>query len=78
MICVSPRIHVASTAARRLRQPCFKPRRGLVVAQCSVDGVEFGVVGVHLSLMQWSRPAEAGRVGSTRAAPEDHSCCPAT
>lgn len=59
MICVSPRVGVESVAARRLRQPRFKPRRGVVAAQCAVDGVEFAVVGVHLSLMGDSRPAEA-------------------
>jgi endonuclease/exonuclease/phosphatase family metal-dependent hydrolase len=59
MICVSPRVDVEWTTARRLGQPRFKPRRGIVAAQCSVDGVEFGVVGVHLSLLRWSRPTEA-------------------
>ncbi len=59
MICVSPRVQVERTTARRLRQPRFKPRRGIVTAQCTVEGVSFGVVGVHLSLMRWSRPIEA-------------------
>ncbi len=59
MICVSSRVGVASVAARRLRQPRFTPRRGIVAAQCVVDGVELGVVGVHLSLMADSRPLEA-------------------
>ena len=59
MICVSTRVHVASVTARRLRQQRFKPRRGIVTAQCVVDGVEFGVVGVHLSLIRRSRPVEA-------------------
>jgi len=59
MICVSRRVEVRSTSARRLPQPRFKPRRGVVTAQCSVGGVEFAVVGVHLSLLRRSRPAEA-------------------
>lgn len=59
MICVSPRVDVLWTSARRLPQPRFKPRRGIVAAQCAVDGVEFGVVGVHLSLLPRSRPREA-------------------
>jgi len=59
MICVSPRVDVVWTSARRLGQPRFKPRRGIVAVQCAVDGVEFGVVGVHLSLLRWSRPSEA-------------------
>lgn len=59
MICVSPRVDVAATSARRLRQPRFKPRRGVVTVQGVVDGIEFGVVGVHLSLMEWSRPTES-------------------
>lgn len=59
MICVSPRVHVLATSVRRLRQPLFAPRRGVVTAQCEVDGVEFGVVGVHLSLLAERRPAEA-------------------
>lgn len=59
MICVSERVQVEMVSARRLRQPRFKPRRGVVTAQLAVDGVEFGVVGVHLSLMRDSRPVEA-------------------
>lgn len=59
MICVSPRVSVESSTARRLAQPPFAPRRGIVTAQCEVDGVQFGVVGIHLSLSGASRPAEA-------------------
>lgn len=59
MICVSDRVQVLSTSARRLEQPLFAPRRGIVTAQCRVDGVEFGVVGVHLSLVAESRAVEA-------------------
>lgn len=59
MICVSPRVDVLDTTARRLPQPRFQPRRGVVTAQCAIDGVEFGVVGVHLSLRKPSRPLEA-------------------
>lgn len=59
MICVSPRVEVLATTARRLPQPRFQPRRGIVTAQCAIDGVEFGVVGVHLSLRKPSRPLEA-------------------
>lgn len=59
MICVSSRVHVDAARARRLRQPRFTPRRGVVSIQGSVDGAPFGVVGVHLSLMRWSRPGEA-------------------
>jgi endonuclease/exonuclease/phosphatase family metal-dependent hydrolase len=33
--------------------------RGLVTAQCAVDGLEFGVVGVHLSLVAARREVEA-------------------
>lgn len=62
MLCVSSRVSVVWVTARRLRQPRFKPRRGIVSAQCIVDGVEFGVVGVHLSLIRDSRPAEAQAV----------------
>ncbi|MGH3473065.1 MAG: endonuclease/exonuclease/phosphatase family protein [Nocardioidaceae bacterium] len=51
MICVSDRIQVLSTRAIRLQQPLFRPRRGIVSAQCALGGVEFGVVGVHLSLL---------------------------
>jgi endonuclease/exonuclease/phosphatase family metal-dependent hydrolase len=59
MICVSSRVDVADSTARRLEQPPLKPRRGIVTAQCVVEGVEFGVVGVHLSLLAESRPTEA-------------------
>ena len=59
MICVSARVEVVATTARRLRQPRFAPRRGIVTAQCTINDVEFGVVGVHLSLRKPSRPAEA-------------------
>jgi endonuclease/exonuclease/phosphatase family metal-dependent hydrolase len=59
MICVSSRVEVEWASARRLRQPRLTPRRGVVAAQCVVDGIRFGVVGVHLSLMGWSRPTEA-------------------
>jgi endonuclease/exonuclease/phosphatase family metal-dependent hydrolase len=59
MICVSSRVDVTRTSARRLEQPPLKPRRGIVTAQCVVDGVEFAVVGVHLSLLAESRPTEA-------------------
>jgi endonuclease/exonuclease/phosphatase family metal-dependent hydrolase len=59
MICVSGRVSVEQVSARRLAQPRFAPCRGVVAAQCRLGRVSFGVVGVHLSLMQWSRPAEA-------------------
>lgn len=59
MICVSDRVRVLSTSARRLGQPLFAPRRGIVTAQCRVDGVEFGIVGMHLSLVAESRAVEA-------------------
>ncbi|MGI8576373.1 MAG: endonuclease/exonuclease/phosphatase family protein [Nocardioidaceae bacterium] len=59
MICVSGRVTVLDASKRRLTQPRFKPRRGIVTAQCEVGGYEFGVVGVHLSLLKDSRPAEA-------------------
>ncbi len=59
MICVSGRVEVEATTARRLAQPRLSPRRGIVTAQCAVDGVQFGVVGVHLSLLRASRPHEA-------------------
>ena len=59
MICVSDRVRVLSTSVRRLQQPLFAPRRGIVAVQCRVAGVEFGVVGVHLSLVAESRAAEA-------------------
>lgn len=59
MICVSDRVEVRASAARRLKQPRFQPRRGIVTVQCAVDGIEFGVVGVHLSLRQESRAGEA-------------------
>ncbi len=59
MICVSPRVRVLATSVRRLSQPLLAPRRGIVSAQCAVDDVQFGVVGVHLSLSGGRRPAEA-------------------
>lgn len=58
MICVSDRVQVTSGSARRLRQPRFKPRRGIVTVQGVFGGVEFGVVGVHLSLIRRSHPTE--------------------
>jgi endonuclease/exonuclease/phosphatase family metal-dependent hydrolase len=60
LLCVSSRVQVLSASARRLRQPLRAPMRGLVTAQCAVDGVEFGVTGVHLSLVRARREAEAG------------------
>lgn len=60
MLCVSARVQVLSASARRLPQPLFAPMRGLVTAQCALDGVEFGVVGVHLSLVASRREGEAG------------------
>jgi endonuclease/exonuclease/phosphatase family metal-dependent hydrolase len=62
LICVSSSVEVLSTSTRRLRQPLFQPMRGIVSAQCSLDGAEFGVVGVHLAL------PDAGRAGQARAA----------
>lgn len=62
MICVSERVTVLGTSARRLEQPLFKPRRGIVAVQCEVEGRAFGVVGAHLSLLRDSRPAEAREV----------------
>lgn len=59
MLCVSSRVEIRSASARRLRQPLFEPMRGIVTAQCAVNGVEFGVVGVHLSLVTARRPTEA-------------------
>ncbi|MGI8702579.1 MAG: endonuclease/exonuclease/phosphatase family protein [Nocardioidaceae bacterium] len=67
MICVSQRVQVVATGARRLPQPRLKPRRGIVTAQCAVDGVQFAVVGVHLSLLDWSRPFEATEAVSDAA-----------
>lgn len=58
MICVSERVQVLGSSARRLRQPRFKPRRGIVTLQGAFQGVEFGVVGVHLSLIRVSHPTE--------------------
>ncbi len=68
MVCVSSRIEVRASSARRLPQPRFKPRRGIVTVQCSVGGVEFAVVGVHLSLLRKSRPAEAAEAIADGAA----------
>lgn len=59
MICLSPRVQLLGSSARRLGQPLFAPRRGVVSAQCAVDGMQFGVVGVHLSLFAERRVAEA-------------------
>lgn len=59
LLCVSPGVQVHATSAQRLSQPLFAPMRGVVAAQCSMSGVDFGVVGVHLSLRAESRPAEA-------------------
>lgn len=67
MLCVSPRIQVLSATARRLPQPLFAPMRGLATAQCVVNGVEFGVVGVHLSLDAPRREAEARAAVSVSA-----------
>ncbi len=62
MICVSSRVRVHRVSARRLPQPLFQPRRGIATAQCELDGLEFGVVSLHLSLLPESRPAEALQV----------------
>lgn len=59
MLCTASRVQVLDTSVRRLRQPLFAPMRGIVTAQCSLDGVDFGVVGVHLSLSADRRGAEA-------------------
>ncbi len=59
MICLASRVEVLATSVRRLSQPRFAPRRGIVTAQCRVAGVEFGVVGVQLSLFAERRPVEA-------------------
>lgn len=59
MICVGPQVAVLATSVRRLRQPLLAPMRGIVTAQCSLDEVEFGVVGVHLSLLADRRADEA-------------------
>lgn len=64
MICVSPRVEVLDGTTRRLAQPRFNPRRGIVTVQCAADGKDFGVVGVHLSLIARSRPAEAAEAVS--------------
>jgi endonuclease/exonuclease/phosphatase family metal-dependent hydrolase len=62
MICVSPGVEVLSTSACRLPQPLFQPMRGIVSAQCSLGGADFGIVGVHLAL------PDAGRAGQASAA----------
>lgn len=62
MICVSPRVRVLETSAQRVPQPLFQPRRGIATAQCVVDGLEFGVVCAHLSMLAQSRPVEAMRL----------------
>lgn len=70
MICVSDRVRVRvlATSTRLLPQPFLAPRRGIVTAQCQVDGVQFGVVGVHLSLSGPARAAEAAEaVAATEA-----------
>lgn len=68
MICVSDRVRVESSRARRLPQPRFAPRRGIVSVQCEVAGHRLGVVGVHLSLLDWSRPEEARQAVADAAA----------
>ena len=61
MICASDRVQVLTTFADRTRQPRFAPRRGIVAAQCRVGGVDFGIVGVHLSLFADRRADEASK-----------------
>lgn len=58
MICVSERLQVVAVTTRRLRQPRFAPRRGLVSVRARVGAHDIGVVGVHLSLSADGRPGE--------------------
>jgi endonuclease/exonuclease/phosphatase family metal-dependent hydrolase len=58
MILTGDRIHVMSTSARRIPQPRFKPRRGVVAIQAELEGQPIGFVGCHLSLVAASRVHE--------------------
>jgi endonuclease/exonuclease/phosphatase family metal-dependent hydrolase len=58
MILTSERVPVTSTFARRIPQPCFKPRRGVVAIQAELEGQPIGFVGCHLSLIAGSRVHE--------------------
>lgn len=62
MIAVSGDVRVKSSTARKLRQPLFKPRRGIAAAQLRVDGKLFGVVSCHLSLTRDGRATEVEQV----------------
>lgn len=62
LVAVRAGIGVKWSSARRLPQPTWQPRRGVVVAQLRVDGRLVGVVGCHLSLARDRRPAEVRRV----------------
>ena len=62
MIAVSGDVRVKSVTARKLKQPLFKPRRGIAAAQLRVDGKLFGVVACHLSLTREGRAEEVEQV----------------
>ena len=62
LIAVSGDVRVKSVTARKLKQPLFKPRRGIAAAQLRVDGKLFGVVACHLSLTREGRASEVEQV----------------
>ena len=62
MIVVSGGVRVKWVTARKLKQPLFKPRRGIAAAQLRVDGKLFGVVACHLSLTREGRASEVEQV----------------
>lgn len=62
LVAVGPGVAVKSAGAERLRQPLFKPRRGIAWAQLRVEGRLLGVVVCHLSLDPGSRLREVQRV----------------
>jgi endonuclease/exonuclease/phosphatase family metal-dependent hydrolase len=65
LLVASTRVRVRHTTARRVPQPLFKPRRGIVSAQLEVGDATFGFVGVHLSLLPESRRREVELVIET-------------
>jgi endonuclease/exonuclease/phosphatase family metal-dependent hydrolase len=61
LVC-SADVRVLHSHARRIAQPLFKPRRGVVAAQLQVGSTPFGFVGCHLSLLPRLRPSEVETV----------------
>jgi endonuclease/exonuclease/phosphatase family metal-dependent hydrolase len=58
MIVTGDRVRVVSSSSRRIPQPWFKPRRGVVAIQAELEAQPIGFVGCHLSLIAGSRVHE--------------------